>query len=57
MVGGDVSIIPRMGSWKDGKSVEKNGEICGDALMLSLMGAMLALHAFVSIFYRGMLSS
>jgi hypothetical protein len=53
VVGGGVSIIPGVGSWKDGKSVEKNGGICGDALVLSLMGAMLAFL----IFSRGMLSS
>ena len=42
VVGGGVSIIPGVGSWKDGKSLEKDGRICGVALMLSLMGAMLS---------------
>ncbi len=49
VVGGGVSIIPGVGSWKDGKSLEKDGGICGDALMLSLMGAMLAMLAILAI--------
>jgi hypothetical protein len=35
VVGGGVSIIPGVGSWKDGESLEKDGGICGVALVLT----------------------
>lgn len=41
VVSGGVSIIPGVGSWKDGKSLGKDGGICGVALMLA--SAILAL--------------
>ncbi len=41
VVGGGISIIPGVGSWKDGESLEKDGGVCGVALVFA--GAILAL--------------